>query len=185
MGLQQIKHPWLFGMVLVGTEDSPGNRSEHPRDSIHFVWGFTRCLCQWVVSMWDRRKEHLLFISYLPIWLCPHYTVGLLAGSRFSGVSLNDGRRGFFSLSISSCSTVYESLVSKVVDKAGDSLRKMGQMRGILCGFCLITKPYLLGNFCSLLTLLSFQESHLIFSLPDILAGALYSVLGQCRHWKT
>lgn len=60
--------------------------------------------------------------------------------SRFSGISLNDGRRGYFSLSISSCSTVYESLVSKAVDKAGDGLGKTeGQMRGILCGFYLIT----------------------------------------------
>lgn len=59
--------------------------------------------------------------------------------SRFAGNSLNNGRMGYFSLSISSCSTVYESLVSKALDKAGDGLGKTeGQMGGILCGFYLI-----------------------------------------------
>lgn len=45
------------------------------------------------------------------------------------------------SLSIPSCCPVYESLISKAVGKAGNDLGKKteGQMRGILCGFCLLT----------------------------------------------
>jgi hypothetical protein len=61
------------------------------------------------------------------------------------------------------------------VDKAGDGLGKTeGQMRGIFCEFCLIT--------VSVGEPPSFQQSQLVFSLPDMLASALYSVLGQCRH---
>lgn len=45
------------------------------------------------------------------------------------------------SLSIPSCCTVYESLIAKAMGKAGNDLGKKteGQMRGILCGFCLLT----------------------------------------------
>lgn len=45
------------------------------------------------------------------------------------------------SFSIPPCCTVYGSLLSKAMGKAGSDLGKKteGQRRGILCGFCLLT----------------------------------------------
>lgn len=64
--------------------------------------------------------------------------------------------------------------------QAGDSLGKTeGQTRGILCGFCLTTTSVIGELLPTVNPTIFFQQSHLVFSLPDMPAGALYFVLGQ------
>lgn len=69
------------------------------------------------------------------------------------------------SLPISSCSSVYESLISKAVNKVGSGLGK--KKRGTKERNFVWILPYnriCLGAFVPLLTLPSFQESYLLFS---------------------
>lgn len=195
---------WTLGIHL-------GKRSESPRASITFGWESIRWPHQWVVCMWDgREKQPFTWPSLsLSTGPCPYHTVDLLTRSRFSGIFLNNGRRGYFSWGFH---LLYQSpLVPLFINLWYQRLwtklevvwerRKEGQMKGILCGFRLITVsvwellshcwPYHLfrNHICSfpLLGVLVSKGSVLCMwamQVLDVLARGLYSVCGQYRHWS-
>lgn len=97
-----------------------------------------------------------------------------LVRSRFSGIFLNNGRRGYFSLGFHlhsqspPCCTVYGSLLSKAMGKEDRGTEERNFM------WILPSNHICWGTFAPLLTPPSFQESYLFSFFAGHVSRGLY-----------